>query len=127
MANDETTGIEQVTKTISMGQKIVYIVGSLVLSGIAVWGIAVASAVKAQTDKTQDSRILVVESEVKELQDGQHATELLYTELLGVNKGISDTLIRLETGQTAQATAQIQIGKDMATVKTKVENLERVP
>jgi hypothetical protein len=108
------------------------IVGSILVIGSAIWGLSQISAVKAQVDSTQDDRILTVEAKAESNKDEIGSMKVRAAEELATKKAIFDTLGRMEGAQKTMSQSFHSLSKDigeikidLATTKTKVENLEK--
>ena len=104
--------------------------GMIAIGGF-IWNSSSVNTVKAQIDQTQTDRITKNEGNIQLQEKRMDKSELAQERLVGINSSIDKALVRIETGQVAyqrdQSKAQAQLVKDMATVKAKVENLERAP
>jgi len=103
------------------------IIVSVIMIGTVVWSVATAVGAKAQIDQTQTKRIERTEESLNVHETRIDKAELNAERLVGINNSISGSLSRIESAQTKQGSAQMQLVEDMATVKAKVENLERSP
>lgn len=110
-------------------------IGSLrVLIAIILGLIAIASllvgwikndALEGQIDVTQDKRLFEVEEMAECNKDEINRIKVKAAEELATKKAIFESLTRIEATQSSQGQSIGRMEIDLATTKTKVENLER--